>query len=69
MYRYLKQCLLWPRMKVNIAKYLTFIGVCQQVMVEHKRPAIFFEVSRDSRVEMGAYHYEFCGWFTSHSSG
>jgi hypothetical protein len=56
-------------MKVNIAKYLTFIGVCQQVMVEHKRPAIFFEVSRDSRVEMGAYHYEFCGWFTSHSSG
>jgi hypothetical protein len=26
-------------MKVNIAKYLTSIGVCQQVKAEHKRSA------------------------------
>jgi hypothetical protein len=39
MYRDLKQSLCWPRMKVNIAKYLTFVSVCQQVKVLHKRPA------------------------------
>jgi hypothetical protein len=26
-------------MKVDIAKYLTSLGVCQQVMVDHKMPA------------------------------
>jgi hypothetical protein len=33
-------------MKVNIAKYLTFIGVCQQVKAEHKRPAVFLSLKR-----------------------
>jgi hypothetical protein len=37
MYRDLKQSLWWPRMNVNIAKYLTSVGVCQQVKAEHKR--------------------------------
>jgi hypothetical protein len=37
MYRDLKQSLWWLRMKVNIIKYLTFVGVCQQVKAKHKR--------------------------------
>jgi hypothetical protein len=39
MYKDLKQSLSWLRMKVNIAKYLTSVGVCQQVKAEHKRSA------------------------------
>jgi hypothetical protein len=39
MYKDLKQSLWWSRMKVNITKYLTSVGVCQQVKAEHKRPA------------------------------
>jgi hypothetical protein len=39
MYRDLKQSLWWPRVKVNISKYLTSVGVCQQVKAEHKRSA------------------------------
>jgi hypothetical protein len=39
MYRDLKQSLSWLRMKVNIAKYLTSVGVCQQVKAKHKRSA------------------------------
>jgi hypothetical protein len=37
MYRDLKQSLCWSRMKVNIVKYLTSVGICQQVKAEHKR--------------------------------
>jgi hypothetical protein len=39
MYRDLKQSLCWPRMKVNIIKYLTYVGVRQQVKAEHKIPS------------------------------
>lgn len=39
MYTDLKQSFWWKRMKVDIAKYVSACGVCQQVKAEHKRPA------------------------------
>jgi hypothetical protein len=39
MYRDLKHLYWWPNMKREIAKYVSKCGICQQVKVEHQRPA------------------------------
>jgi hypothetical protein len=38
MYQDMRQSFWWKRMKVDIAKYVAFCGICQKVKVEHKRP-------------------------------
>jgi hypothetical protein len=39
MYRDLKHHYWWPNMKREIAEYVSKCGICQQVKVEHQRPA------------------------------
>jgi hypothetical protein len=39
MYRDLKHLYWWPNMKREIAEYVSKCGICQQVKVEHQRPA------------------------------
>ena len=39
MYRDLKEYYWWPNMKKEIAKYVSRCGICQQVKIEHQRPA------------------------------
>jgi hypothetical protein len=39
MYQDLKECYWWPDMKKDVAEYVAKCGVCQQVKVEHQKPA------------------------------
>ena len=39
MYQDLKEYYWWPKMKTEIAEFLAKCGICQQVKVEHQRPA------------------------------
>jgi hypothetical protein len=39
MYRDLREFYWWPKMKKEIAEYVTGCSVCQQVKIEHKKPA------------------------------
>jgi len=39
MYRDLKDFYWWPNMKKEVAKYVAKCGICQQVKVEHQKPA------------------------------
>ena len=39
MYRDLKKYYWWPNMKREIAKFVSNCGICQQVKIEHHRPA------------------------------
>ena len=39
MYRDLKEYYWWPNMKKEIAEYVSRCGICQQVKIEHQRPA------------------------------
>ena len=39
MYRDLRKYYWWPNMKREIAKFVSNCGICQQVKIEHQRPA------------------------------
>ena len=39
MYKDLKESYWWPKMKREIAEYVANYAICQQVKVEHQRPA------------------------------
>jgi hypothetical protein len=39
LYQDLKECYWWPDMKKDVAEYVAKCGVCQQVKVEHQKPA------------------------------
>ena len=39
MYRDLREYYWWPNMKKEIAEYVSRCGICQQVKIEHQRPA------------------------------
>jgi hypothetical protein len=39
MYKDLKKYYWWPNMKREIAKFVSNCGICQQVKIEHQRPA------------------------------
>jgi len=39
MYKDLEEFYWWPNMKKEIVEYVTRYGVCQQVKVEHQKPA------------------------------
>jgi hypothetical protein len=39
MYQDMRQSFWWKRMKVDIAKYVAFCGICQKVKAEHKMSA------------------------------
>jgi len=39
MYRDLREYFWWPNMKKEIAEYVSRCGICQQVKIEHQRPA------------------------------
>jgi hypothetical protein len=43
MYRDLKDCYWWPNMKKEVAEYVAKCGICQQVKVEHQKPAGFLQ--------------------------
>jgi hypothetical protein len=39
MYRDLKEYYWWPNMKREIAEFVSNCGICQQVKIEHQKPA------------------------------
>jgi hypothetical protein len=43
MYRDLKDFYWWPNMKKEVAEYVAKCGICQQVKVEHQKPARFLQ--------------------------
>ena len=61
MYHTLKEHYWWKGMKRDVAEFVSGCLTCQQVKVEHQKPAGLLQSLPDSSVEMGEYHYGFCG--------
>jgi hypothetical protein len=59
MYKDLKEYYWWPNMKREIAEFMSNCGICQQVKIEHQKPAII-----NSGMEMGGHFYGFCDEIT-----
>ena len=60
MYWTLKEHYWWNGMKKEIASFVYRCLTCQQVKVEHQKPAREDTVTPYSSMEMGEDHYGFC---------
>ncbi|GJS25508.1 putative reverse transcriptase domain-containing protein, partial [Tanacetum coccineum] len=53
MYHDLRDMYWWPRMKKDIATYVSKCLTCSKVKVEHQRPSGIIATARDTRMEVG----------------
>ncbi|GJT88771.1 putative nucleotidyltransferase, ribonuclease H [Tanacetum coccineum] len=58
MYYDLRDIYWWPGMKKDIALYVSKYLTCSKVKAEHQKTLRIAPTARDSRVEIGEYHYE-----------
>ncbi|GJS06823.1 putative reverse transcriptase domain-containing protein [Tanacetum coccineum] len=57
MYYDLRDMYWWPEMKKDIALYVSKCLTCSKVKAEHQKTLGIAPTARDSRVEIGEYHY------------
>lgn len=64
-YQDLKKDNWWPSVKTKIVEFIARCNICQQIKIEHQRPAGLLEPLENSTVEVGENMHGPCRWLTS----